>query len=271
MNRIIALLLLASLFSCKKENVIEIPSYITIESITLDENATHNITDAWVYIDDKLQGVYELPASFPVLAQGKHKLIIKAGIKDNGIAGNRIQYPFYASYIIEDQEFNTETTISITPSVSYLESAILDDKPEDFDGPGLNLETDSLTFSQNITNPLNHYGVITLSDSIFLTEVTTKEFTNLPQQGAPVYLELDYKCNTRFLIGVYVNFPQSLVLQKELLWITPKEDWNKIYVNLTATISEAVGADSFKIFIGMQRDFTLEKNTVSFDNLKIVY
>ncbi|MDA1008978.1 MAG: hypothetical protein O3C42_00325, partial [Bacteroidetes bacterium] len=112
---------------------------------------------------------------------------------------------------------------------------------------------------------------ITLSDSIFLTEVTTKEFTNLPQQGAPVYLELDYKCNTRFLIGVYVNFPQSLVLQKELLWITPKEDWNKIYVNLTATVSEAVGADSFKIFIGMQRDFTLEKNTVSFDNLKIVY
>ena len=270
MNRIIALLL-ASLFSCKKENVIEIPSYITIESITLDENATHNITDAWVYIDDKLQGVYELPASFPVLAQGKHKLRIKAGIKDNGIAGTRIPYPFYASYIIEEQEFNTETTISITPSVSYLESAILDDKPEDFDGPGLNLETDSLTFSQNITNPLNHYGVITLSDSIFLTEVTTKEFTNLPQQGAPVYLELDYKCNTRFLIGVYVNFPQSLVLQKELLWITPKEDWNKIYVNLTATISEAVGADSFKIFIGMQRDFTLEKNTVSFDNLKIVY
>ena len=270
MNRIIALLL-ASLFSCKKENVIEIPSYITIESITLDENATHNITDAWVYIDDKLQGVYELPASFPVLAQEKHKLRIKAGIKDNGIAGTRIPYPFYASYIIEEQEFNTETTISITPSVSYLESAILDDKPEDFDGPGLNLETDSLTFSQNITNPLNHYGVITLSDSIFLTEVTTKEFTNLPQQGAPVYLELDYKCNTRFLIGVYVNFPQSLVLQKELLWITPKEDWNKIYVNLTATISEAVGADSFKIFIGMQRDFTLEKNTVSFDNLKIVY
>ena len=271
MNRIIALLLLASLFSCKKEDINEIPSYITIESITLDENATHNITDAWVYIDDKLQGVYELPASFPVLVQGKHKLRIKAGIKDNGIAGTRIPYPFYASYIEEEQEFNPETTISITPSVSYLESAILDDNPEDFDGAGLNLETDSLTFSQDITNPLNHYGVITLSDSIFLTEVTTKEFTNLPQQGAPVYLELDYKCNTRFLIGVYVNFPQSLVLQKELLWITPKEDWNKIYVNLTATVSEAVGADSFKIFIGMQRDFTLEENTVSFDNLKIVY
>ena len=103
-----------------------------------------------------------------------------------------------------------------------------------------------------------------------MTEITTKEFSNLPQAGAPVYLELDYKCNTRFLVGVYVNFPQS-VLQKDLLWINPKENWNKIYINLTSTVSEAVGADFFKVFIGMQRDFTLDENSICFDNLKVIY
>ena len=272
MNRIIALLLLTSIISCKKENINDIPSYITVESITLDENSTHNITDAWVYIDDNLQGVYELPANFPVLSQGKHKLRVKAGIKDNGIAGTRIPYPFYSSYIVEEQEFTPKTIIPITPIVSYLESAVLDDESEDFDGNGLNLDTDSATFSIDNTTPLDgNYGIITLTDSIFLTEITTKELSNLPQAGAPVYLELDYKCNTPFLVGVYINFPQASVLQKDLLWINPKENWNKIYVNLTSTISEAVGAEFFKIFIGIQRDFTLDTNTIYFDNLRVVY
>ncbi len=271
-NRIIAILLIISIISCKKSSDNDIPSYITIGNFTLDGNSTHNITDAWVYIDDNLQGVYEIPANFPVLAQGPHKLRVKAGIKDNGIAGNRIPYPFYSSYIIDEQTFNPETTISITPVVSYLENATLDDKAEDFDGNGLNLETDSATFSIDDEMPLDgNYGVITLTDSILLTELTTKEFSDLPQAGAPVYLELDYKCNTQFLVGVYINFPQSSILQKDLLWVRPKDEWNKIYINLTSTISEGVGADSFKIFIGMQRDFTMESNTIHLDNLRIVY
>ena len=271
-NRIIAILLIISIISCKKSSDNDIPSYITIGNFTLDGNSTHNITDAWVYIDDNLQGVYEIPANFPVLAQGSRKLRVKAGIKDNGIAGNRIPYPFYSSYIIDEQTFNPETTISITPVVSYLENATLDDKAEDFDGNGLNLETDSATFSIDDEMPLDgNYGVITLTDSILLTELTTKEFSNLPQAGAPVYLELDYKCNTQFLVGVYINFPQSSILQKDLLWVREKDEWNKIYINLTSTISEGVGADSFKIFIGMQRDFTMESNTIHLDNLRIVY
>ena len=271
-NRIIAILLIISIISCKKSSDNDIPSYITIGNFTLDGNSTHNITDAWVYIDDNLQGVYEIPANFPVLAQGSHKLRVKAGIKDNGIAGNRIPYPFYSSYIIDEQTFNPETTISITPVVSYLENATLDDKAEDFDGNGLNLETDSATFSIDDEMPIDgNYGVITLTDSILLTELTTKEFSDLPQAGAPVYLELDYKCNTQFLVGLYINFPQSSILQKDLLWVRPKDEWNKIYINLTSTISEGVGADSFKIFIGMQRDFTMESNTIHLDNLRIVY
>ena len=101
-------------------------------------------------------------------------------------------------------------------------------------------------------------------------EIATDELLNLPQAGAPVFLELDYKCNTEFLVGMYVNFPPD-VLQKDLLWVNPKDDWNKIYINLTSTISEGIGAESFKVFIGMKRDFSLDKNEVYFDNLKVVY
>ena len=68
----------------------------------------------------------------------------------------------------------------------------------------------------------------------------------------------------------YVNFP-SAVLQKDLLWINPKDDWNKIYVNLTSSISESVGADYFSIFIAMKRDFAIDTNMMYFDNLRVVY
>ena len=104
MKKILYLLIAITFFSCEKEeiNTEGIPSYIQINEIVLeDESVTSNITDAWVYIDEQLQGVYELPANFPVLAEGKHKLRIKAGIKDNGIASTRVIYPLYSSFIID--------------------------------------------------------------------------------------------------------------------------------------------------------------------------
>ena len=269
MKKITYLVTLLIIFACQKEeNSNTIPTYLKIDAITLDENnTTSNITDAWVYVNDQLQGVYELPASFPVLKNDIQTLRIKAGIKLNGIASSRIAYPFYASFI-DTVLFTPNQTITVNPTVSYLDS--IDFELEDFE-EGLSLDTDSSSFSIDNFNGIdNKYGKITLQDSMLLSEITTFKLLNLPQAGAPVFLELDYKCNTEFLVGMYVNFPQS-VLQKDLLWINPKDDWNKIYINLTSTISEGVGAESFKVFIGMKRDFSLDKNELYFDNVKVVY
>jgi len=275
MKKILYLLIAITFFSCEKEEITTegIPSYIQINEIVLeDESVTSNITDAWVYIDEQLQGVYELPANFPVLAEGKHKLRIKAGIKDNGIASTRVIYPLYSSFIIDEQEFIADQTILINPNVNYLDSSII--KIEDFDeGTGLNFESTEISNVdyQILDENSNQFGYASLtSDTLYQFEIASNKLENLPQAGSPVYLELDYKCNTKFLVGVYVNLQQS-VLQKELLVINQKEDWNKIYINLTPTISEAVGADFFKVFIQMRRDFTLDTNTINFDNLKVVY
>ena len=268
MKKIAYLILILVLISCQKEDTDAIPAYVKIDRITLDEgNTTENITDAWVYLNDQLQGVYELPAKFPVLEKNIHTLRVKAGIKSNGIASSRIPYPFYASFF-EEVTFIPNKTINITPIVNYLDS--INNWKEDFEGTGLNIDTDSLSFSIESLEG-NEYGKISLEDSMYLSEITTFELYDLPQAGAPVYLELDYRNNTKFLVGVYINYPQSVVVQKDLLWISPKEDWNKIYVNLTSTISEGVNATSFKVFIGMKRDYSMDKNELLFDNLKVVY
>ena len=49
-----------------------------------------------------------------------------------------------------------------------------------------------------------------------------------------IILELDYKSSTEFLVGMYINYPQDVV-KSELVWVTSKQDWNKIYLNLTQT------------------------------------
>ena len=96
-------------FSCSKFDKEEaVPSYISIPAIKLivpdslksqQGTASAKISDAWVYINDVLQGVYELPAKFPVLKEGSNTIKIRAGIKQNGIGSTRPIYPFFNDYI----------------------------------------------------------------------------------------------------------------------------------------------------------------------------
>jgi hypothetical protein len=85
-----------------------------------------------------------------------------------------------------------------------------------------------------------------------------------------VYLEIDYKSSTEFLVGMYINYSQDVV-RRDLLWVTPKQEWNKIYINLTQTVSESIGAESFKVFLNMRRNEPSLSEEVNFDNIKILY
>ena len=114
------------------------------------------------------------------------------------------------------------------------------------------------------------YSFGALIDSTLALELSSKEIENLPKSGAPVFLELDYKCNTEFLVGMYANNPQS-VERKDLLWVNPKEEWNKIYINLTPIVSESINATSLSVFIRMEREFNIISNELSIKNIKLVY
>ena len=263
MKHLIYLFLLLSFVSCEKTDSNGIPANIKINDITLNGDSTENIIDAWVFIDEQLQGVYELPAQFPVLNIGSHKLRVKAGIKDNGIASSRIAYPFYASHIQWEVEFMEHEELLLTPIVSYIDGVTI---LTEVNGLDLN-ETG---YSDTIIESEGNYNAGFLTDSLITFEIATNELENLPQAGAPVYLELDYKCNTEFLVGVYINYSPTVV-KKEALWINPREDWNKIYVNLTTIISEGVDAPSFSIFIGMKRNVSLDINKLYFKNFRVVY
>ena len=273
LKKIFLIILVISIFSCSKENM-SIPAYVEINNVNLlaDQNfgeSTENITDIWFYVDDILQGVYEIPVQFPILEKGTKNIRIRAGVKANGISSTRIQYPFYSSYT-DTIELNEDESISISPEFTYNNAyqAII----EDFESSGTIIDStlnSEIDFSIITEDQVNYYAYAKIDTPNINFEVSTQDLI-LPQQGSPVYLEIDYKCSTEFLVGVYVNYSQN-VEKKELIWVTSKEDWNKIYINLTQTISESIGAESFKVFLNMRRMGGSVSEEISFDNVKILY
>ena len=262
--------------SCVKEDdVQEIPAYIKVTDFNLTTTSqqgenTENITDVWAYVDDQFMGTYPLPVSFPILQEGNHTLKLFAGIKDNGIEGTRVRYHFYKFY--EEVIFLTKDSITtVFPTFRYTESANFE--IEDFEGVGVDIDTSlnsEVDFEIKTEGNGNKYASAILDGNYLTFELVTKDFENLPQSGSPVYLEIDYKCNQNILIGAFINYPQTVV-NKDLLWVTEKEDWHKIYINMTKTVSEAIGNQSIKFYLNLHRTDTTESSWLKIDNLKLVY
>ena len=261
------------LISCSK-NEQEIPTYITINEFNLSSTSvsgsnSKNISDVWFYVNDSLQGIYELPAMFPVLKTGLNNVRLKAGIKVNGISSTRVAYPFFTSYL-DTIQFSENNNILISPNINYSDNYnyII----EDFEGSGTIIDStlsSEIDFSIEISEQGNNYAYARVDTPNITFECALDEF-NLPQQGASVYLEMDYKCNSEFQIGVYSNYNQS-VEKNDLLFVTPKEEWSKIYVNLTPTVSSSIGANSFRIYFNQRRLTNNSFAEIYFDNIKIIY
>ena len=265
--------------ACQKDEV-AIPTYFQINEIEFNDNingetSTSKISDVWFYVNDQKQGIYEIPCTFPVIGDGTNNIKIFSGIKVNGISASRDIYPFYESYDTT-LNFISDSILSLLPKTKYKQN--LNFYSEDFDGLGNNFDI-SINSDTNFISPfptdsvygqLSCVGKVVLQNPFLNFEATTFEIDDFPSAGSPVYLELDYKNNSTFIIGAYVNFSQS-VIKKSIIAINPSEDWNKIYVNLTPTINESIGAQSLKVFISMLRPESMNIAELSIDNFKIIY
>ena len=155
MKKITYLLIAIVLSSCQKEDTDGIPTYLKINNINFDEgNTTSNITDAWVYINGRFLGVYELPAKFPILEHGNTDIKVYAGIKINGIASDRAIYPFYLADTL-NKMLAINSTTEIAPSVNI--KGNIDGQYDDFDLEGYSFNFDS-RFQVLTNGPYGNYG-----------------------------------------------------------------------------------------------------------------
>lgn len=278
--------LIVLLPSCDKEE--PIPAYLVIDHIDLETNSNrtegsdaHDIVDAWVYVDNKFIGVFEMPAKVPVLYQGKHEVSIIAGIKKNGLSNERIIYPFYATYS-EEIELEPAGEHEIFPVVTYREN-IKFPWLEDFEDNSISLQqsgSNSTIDSMFIeTDPLlvydydgvdERYSARADIDTGFqIFEFATIQLYDLPR-GEDVYLEFNFKSDLELIAGIY-PITGSVVQGVPIVNYFPSTEWKKAYVNLADDLNAAAyqGAQ-FRIFFAAMKN-THDPAKVYLDNIKLVH
>lgn len=256
----------------------DVPAYVHIKDYTFttdpvkEGTASNKITDAWVYVGNTFQGGFEMPTTIPTLETGTKKLIIRGGVKENGISTTRVPYPFLESYTVEADLERAEID-TIQPVWKYLSTTKF---PwlENFEGAAVSLElsNSSTTDFKITTSPDSAFEgtsaiTATVDPAHTIFECQTKNAYVLPR-GKAVWVEMNYKTEVPVEVGVYSIGPSGNV-RLFSAGMNPSAEWNKIYLNLTSTVSYEPATQIFKIYIAaFNKD---NGGTILIDNLKLLY
>ena len=283
------------LFCCCSKDYFnaQTPSYLCIESLDLETfnfegSDSQKITDAWVTMDGIFLGVFELPCTIPVLSQGFHDFTIFPGIKANGISATRSIYPFYeicdlylfngqtyASSSSNSVELFLDSTVTVQARTKYADEVNFL-FIEDFEDAGAVFEATSNSDTTMISNVVDSLvfeggvsGVIYLDDTNDFFELISSEFTPISSMYNQTMLEMNYRCDHSFKLGVAVRDVSSGLINKyESIQLNPTEDWNKIYIHMTNQINLGNSSDEFGVFLGAVKNSSQETATFYFDNIK---
>jgi hypothetical protein len=271
--------------SCKTSEE-DIPSYISVDSINLsaelkEGTASHKITDSWVYVNKKLIGAFEMPASFPVLDAGSSTVVITPGVRMNGVANTRIPYPFYNDITTTVNLQREQVTALGKLNVTYNSKTVFA-WVEDFENSSFSLDTtqrsnvkairtNDVTKVFNYPGESSHYSAIaefTGDSTVF--ECVSHSLFEVPQDGTAVFLELNYRTNTPLTIGVFGR-TATQTIQQPVFVLNPNLNWNKIYINLTPTVNEMSTSYDFRIYFSATKSADIDAAEVLLDNIKLLH
>lgn len=264
-----------------------IPSYIKIDSIGLstyyfnEGSDSHNITDAWVYVDDNLIGVFELPALVPILKSGPQNIDVRAGIKLNGISSTRVPYPFYNAISFDGYELYPDSVRNMGYIKTTYQSNLVFAWMEDFEDSGLTFEEISISdtaIKRTVANDPNAYqdeysqysGIVNLTQDKPVWSATSLSSYPITKQGSAVLLEMDFKTNNYFNVGLLIK-EYSQFIKIPLVILNHAETWRKIYINLGPNITLHPQADYFKVVIESEIEDENTQANIYMDNIKLIY
>lgn len=296
MKKLLSILLMLTLvFSgCIKNN--PDPSWIEISVWDLQTNPnsanetgvlTSNITDAWVYMDGDVVGVFELPVKLPLLKDGSHTFKIYPAILNNGISATKKIYPFLEPYTITLDLVKNET-VSIAPNTRYYSSVRF--WIEDFEDATFDIADGSSTLAtiQRVTSSpildgnINQggFGRIRLDETNYFWVGSTIANNNgslnmnLPR-GQEVYLEIDYHNTNRLTTGVLAIANDGSATDNTNIRLNPQDagsvQWKKIYIDLREIVSVSTSASYFEFSFQSFLDDADAEGEVNIDNIKAVY
>ncbi|MCX7728314.1 MAG: hypothetical protein N2203_02475 [Bacteroidia bacterium] len=260
------------------------PFYLNISSVqvyTLSGQGTsnHEITETWVYENGQFKGVYPIGRNIPITSQPA-KIKLFAGIRKDGLSAVRLIYPFYAPIEID-------TTASINqvlyrPLAFQYKSGINFKWVEDFESfggtggitiiKGTGSDTNVVILDKSINSQAdvfegNKCMMISVDNSHSYAYLISANTYTLSYDAS--WLEINYKCNQTFEIGLY-----SGILTKSVInMISTSGQWKKLYLDVTPYLSSLGGTptnNSIGVYFKVLKASDVAQGTILIDNIKLI-
>lgn len=280
---LVAFIFLISLSACDIINPSEqTPSFIAVDTLMLKTNGfeqgskKHAITDCWVYVNNKLIGIFEVPFKVPVLESGIKEIQIEPGIKNSGSDSKREIYPLMKGWYVT-KNLSEGAVLTLEPEFEYRN--VVFDLIEDFEDIGIEFETslNSDTIIHIVSEPQAQESksmYFALDNERRKFECLTSKLYEIPKTGR-VFLEISFKGNGYFNFGVFSveNVGTGLSeVRKNIYTFKPKDTWTTIYIDLNYHVINAKG-ERFRLFFTCVRpeNEKTEKTEIFIDNIKLTY
>lgn len=270
--------------SCKKDKL-KAPkaSFLVVNNVTIKTTAlqganSHKIVDIWYYVDGEFKGVFPVGSVMPIISNGNAEITLFAGIKNNGISSTRQPYAIYNSKTF-NLEIEPGKTYTISPEFEYNTTAFFY-YADNFD---LNPGQGSFFSYQGDLPPTNtkdfdmtkSFGGI--GGSIYMTMTDSKPTSKLiqanayylPDGGAVIYVELDYRSNQPFNVGIIGINSAGGEDKRNVVTVNSSYDWNHIYIQLTSTVSTPPTYGAYKVYIEAIKE--VNSPEIYIDNVKLIY
>jgi hypothetical protein len=274
-----------------------IASYVQVDSIGLETfnipdgdnqgSNSHNFSDIWAFVNGQALGMYEFPATVPVINQnGSFRFGFVPGIRVNGITGTRAPYPFMEIFeeeifVEQGQTVNlVEYLGGVKPKVRYQQNTRF--FLRDFEDPNNRLE--SITPSDtDMVIVDNTWGIDYLENKVAAVHLTptkprmyikTPNDTRLPA-GNQIFLEVDYNTTINVTVNVVARLASGEEIRRFVAGMRPTNRdgvrrWNKIYFDLSETVGFLGVAIRHEVYFEAFNN-TETDQTLYFDNVKIVH
>ena len=302
-----SVLIALTLNSCKKfQGDVTIPAFIHIDRIDVvrqAQNAPSAEEGFYTSLIDAVElvgyfegdasetsfGVFELPCTVPILRHGKMKyLTANPVVKQDGVSGTHIAYPFYQPIRLEGIPLAPEDTTMLGDYDAatgdyclhthyYTKGARLRVLAECYFEP----TSFSTCLDSNVIWVANDpagactghgYGRVHVPDSVKILTFGFVDSTEFDPAGSRIlYMELEYKTDLPLYIHMlgFSTTQNSTITSKSVMCINPKDRWNKIYINLGRTWSQFNYRTPISVYFQVINESGVEGD-ILIDNIKVL-
>lgn len=266
------------LFSCRKEDIAS-PSFINIPefstTVKINQGSDHQpFPYLNIFIDENSVGVVQAPSTLATIKKGAVNLDIFPVIRQfarEGTTTYSVMKPFSLSTTLKENETDT-----IRPVFEYHDNAEfpwLEDFNDNFASLQLKTGTIDTFYIENdpdISLDGSNYMHIPMGAGESYFEIESADLFNLPVDGRDVYMEIDYRCNVAFTIGVYATSSTEVIALPSVSPYDTEGEWRKAYIYLSDETRNRTLDTRFRVFVRAVNAEVADPH-IYFENIKLVY